>query len=416
MLNKIKIKIYNFLRGTEKYTGTDNVYIAQSGGWLTLGNIISAAASFILSIAFARLLPKETYGEYRYIISVMSLFAISSLKGLDDALIQSAARNFEGSFKKILNVKLKWSFWGSAASIIWGFYFINAGQTNLGLSFFVVATFLPWMLTGNTYLSYLQGKKLFGVNVKYDVLTQILATSVIASSLFFTKNLIVITFVFFASHTIFRNYFSLKTLKKYPPNQNEDPKTISYGKHLTLISIVTLVSNEFDRIILFSYLGPVQLAIYSFALTPIKQIRNLLRNVRMLAYPKLAARNEEEIKRTFPKKLLKFSLFIAAGAGIYILIAPYLFKIFFPRYMESVNYSRLLTLMLMSSPASMLTLVLASKMKKRELYYINTFESISLIALLFILTPFYGIIGVIGARIISAGFHLLLAWIMFKKL
>lgn len=417
MFNKIKLKINEFLIGTQKYTGTDNVYIARSGGWLTIGNIISAGVSFLLSIAFARYISKETYGEFRYILSAMSIFAIASLKGLDDALIQSVARGFEGSYKKLLNTRLKWTILGSAASVIWGLYFlINKGQPALAISFFITALFLPPMITGNTYLSYLQGKKLFGTNVKYDVLTQSIATSFLILSLFFVRNIILITLIFFLSHTLVRNFFSIRTLKKYPPNDKEDSQTISYGKHLSLMSVVTLAANELDKIILFSFAGATQLAIYSFAMMPIKQMRNLLRNLRALAYPKFSERDKEEIKKTLPKKIIKFSILLAALGGLYVIIAPYLYKIFFPKYMDSVYYSKLLIFSLASFPASMLTLALASKMKKKELYYVNTLQSASTIIFLIVLTPLYGMMGVIFARILAAAFYLALSWVMFKRL
>ena len=37
MINKIKNRIYNILRQSEKYTQTDMVYLAKGGFWLTLG-------------------------------------------------------------------------------------------------------------------------------------------------------------------------------------------------------------------------------------------------------------------------------------------------------------------------------------------------------------------------------------------
>ena len=73
MIKKIKEKIYNLLRWSEKYTKTDMVYLAHGGFWLSFGQIISSLSSFLLAIAFANLLPKETYGNYKYILSIASI-------------------------------------------------------------------------------------------------------------------------------------------------------------------------------------------------------------------------------------------------------------------------------------------------------------------------------------------------------
>ena len=69
MINFIKEKIYKLLRKSEKWTHTDMIYLAKGGFWLTLGQIISSVSSFALAVAFANFLPKEVYGNYKYIIS-----------------------------------------------------------------------------------------------------------------------------------------------------------------------------------------------------------------------------------------------------------------------------------------------------------------------------------------------------------
>ena len=66
---KIKEKIFNLLHWSQKYTGTDMVYLATGGFWLISGQIFYSATAFLLSIAFANLWSKETYGIYTYIIS-----------------------------------------------------------------------------------------------------------------------------------------------------------------------------------------------------------------------------------------------------------------------------------------------------------------------------------------------------------
>ena len=81
-MEKIKIKAYNLLRWSEKWTKTDMIYLARGGFWLTLGQVISSLSAFLLAIAFANLLPKETYGEYKYILSIASILAIPTLTGM----------------------------------------------------------------------------------------------------------------------------------------------------------------------------------------------------------------------------------------------------------------------------------------------------------------------------------------------
>ena len=67
MIKKYKNSVYTFLRKTEKYTKTDMVYLASGGFWLSIKTALSILIALSLSIAFANLLPKETFGEYKYI-------------------------------------------------------------------------------------------------------------------------------------------------------------------------------------------------------------------------------------------------------------------------------------------------------------------------------------------------------------
>ena len=125
---------------------------------------------------------------------------------------------------------------------------------------------------------------------------------------------------------------------------------------------------------------------------------------------------KEKIKQTLPKKLLLATFLVALTILIYIIIAPYLYKIFFPQYAESVFYSRLFSLSLLVFPITMIRVSLQSQMLTKELYKISIISPIILIVLLFILTPLYGILGVVVARLLSNVFYFFLVWIPFKKM
>jgi len=411
-----KNSIYKFLRKSQKFTGTDNIYIAKYGSYLTIGNIISTIASFLLAMAFARLLPKETYGQYKYILSIVAILSIFSLQGMNKAIIQGVAKGFDGVLKKGFKAKLKWSLLGSVASIGIAIYFWLQGNIEFTISFLIIATFLPLFKSGEIYQFYLSGKKMFGKKVSYTVLTQLLSTAFLLLTLFLTTNLIILILVYFLSYSALRNLFLFLTIKKTKLNKLEDPGTISYGKHLSLMSILGIISQQIDKILLFSLLGPIQLAIYSFAVLPIQYIRAPLQNIQELAFPKLSARSKQEIKKTLPKKLIKSVLLILPMIIIYIVIAPYFYKIFFPQYTDSIFYSRLFSITLLVFPISMMQLSLLAQRKTKDLYKINIILPIIQILLFVVLIPLYGILGVIIALLLSQALHLIIVWFFFKQI
>jgi len=416
MTQKTKSIIKNFLEKTQKIAGTDIIYIAKYGSYLTIGNLISLVASFLLSIALARLLPKEVYGDYRYVLSIFELLAIFSLQGINGAIVQGVARGFEGTVKDGLKTKLRWSLLGSLASIIIGTYFWLKGNTDFTISFLIVAAFLPLMKGSEIYQSLLDGKKLFNRRVRYSIIIQIFYIFTFLLILLLTKSLVIIIFAYFFSVTLIRTYFLIKSFKKFLQNNSSDPEIIKYGKNVSLIGVIGLISQQIDKILLFHFVGPVKLAIYSFATLPIDHLRSPLQSIQEIALPKLATRSVEEIKKTLPKKLLKASLLILLAIISYILFVPYVYKIFFPQYLDAVSYSRLFCLDLLVFPISMMMLALYAKMKTKELYRVNVLNSIIEIVLITILTPLYGIVGVIAARLISRIFYFFLAYYSFKRM
>src|SRR3990167_10664736 len=92
---RVRGRLYRFLRWSERYTKTDMVYLASGGFWLVLGQIIFALSAFILAVAFANLVPQATYGTYKNLTSMAAMFAIFSLPGMAVAVTRASAQGNE---------------------------------------------------------------------------------------------------------------------------------------------------------------------------------------------------------------------------------------------------------------------------------------------------------------------------------
>lgn len=415
-MKNFKQKIHNLLKWSEQYTATDMVYLAKGGFWLTLGQIVSAGSAFLLAIAFANLLPKETYGTYKYILSIAGILSISTLAGMNTAIIQAVARGYEGSFIPILKIKIYWGLMGGLASLILaGYYYFN-GNTTLTISFLISAVFLPFMDSFGIYNTLLLGRKLFNVSVKYSIISQIIAVAALIAALFFTKNIFLILLAYFTSWTILRFIFLKITLKKFPPNNQQDSQTISYGKHLSFMNILPLIAQQLDKILLWHFLGPVQLAIYSFAIAIPNQIKSLFKNLQTLILPKFSERSREEIKTALFNKILKLGMLLIFITILYILFAPFIYKILFPEYLESILYSQIFAISIIATTLAILpTTFLQAKLAQKELYQFYTIGAIFQIAALFILIYQLGLIGAVIAKIISEFFNLICLFFLIKR-
>ena len=415
MIKEFKVWLYQFLRKTQKYTGTDNIYLAKGGFWLTLGQIISTAASFLLAVAFANLLDPIVYGNYRYVLSLVGILSIFTLPGMGIAIAQAAARGLEGSFYQGFKEKIKFGVLGSIAAVgLAGYYFFR-GNYILPVPLLISAIFLPLMLASQVYSSFLTGKKLFNFQVKYTTLSQIISVGIIITVLFLTKNLFWLIAVYFVSHTFLNYFFYLITQKKFQPNKKKDPQTLSYGKHLSLMGVFTQIASSLDRIIIFHYLGAVGVAIYQFAIAPPEQIKGFLSSLNILALPKFSQRNITEIKKGIKNKFIKLSLFAILVVGSYILIAPFLYKIFFPQYQESILYSQLFALGMLNLPFFLFGEALEAKVKIKEQYSKNIITPIFQIGLMVVLVIWLGLLGIIIARIITRIFGGFLGFFFYHR-
>ena len=262
-------KIYKLLRRSEKYTKTDMVYLAKGGFWLTINQIISISSAFLLSIALANLLPKEIYGQYKYIISIFSILAISTLPGMDTAVTRSIAQGNEGSFKQALKTKMKWGLLGALVSLCFAiYYFVNQNNTLAG-SFAIVAFALPTVDSWALYTSYFNGKKLFNKLAKYAGTLKIISTFTIISVVYLSDNIFWLLLAFFVPFIVIRLIYLFIIKNKYKPNKNIDSQTIKYGKHLSFVGVLGSIAMQIDKVLIFHYIGAAELAIYSLAISPL---------------------------------------------------------------------------------------------------------------------------------------------------
>ena len=89
MVQKAKNKIYKALRWSEKYTKTDMLYLAKSGSWLSFGHGFAMLSGFFMSLAFANLFPRESFGTYKFVLSMAGILGAFSLTGMGTAVTQA---------------------------------------------------------------------------------------------------------------------------------------------------------------------------------------------------------------------------------------------------------------------------------------------------------------------------------------
>lgn len=422
IIENYRSKTYNFLRWSEKWTKTDMVYFASGNFWLLGGRFIAIITGMGLSVAFANLLPKETFGTYKYVISLAGILSAFSLTGMGTSVVRSVAQGFDSIIKKSFWTSFKWSLAGTSTLSIIGsiYYFIN-GNNTLGIALLFIALTYPILGSGGMATSFLHGKKDFKRLTTLGIPRNILSIFIILIALLISKNVLVIIGTYFISNAIISLSYYLYVLKIYKPDTNNIDKEVEienkrYARHLSVMGFFSLVASEIDKLLLWHFAGPVQVAIYSLALTPVNELKNLTENIFPLALPKFANKDISEVKKRIPFRILQMTLIILPIIIIYILLVPFLFKFLFPKYMESIIYTQLLALILILQSKGFIETLFTAHAKVKQKYLTTFVSSLFKIILFVILIPQYGILGIIYSVLLSELLSYAFTIYLFRKL
>ena len=403
MIQRFRKKTYNFLRWGEKYTKTDNVYLAKGGFWSFIGQFSASLIAFIFAIIVAQVLPKEVYGQYKYIISIVSILGMFSLSGLGTSVFQSISRGFDGALQEGFWLNLRWSILVFIGALGLFGYYLFLGNSTLAIGILIGGCATPFLVSSNLSGVFLFAKKDFRrQNIYFDIIENLLPFMLLVLTILITKNPAIIASVYFISNTVVTFYLYRRVVKIYKPDaQKKDKGMLRYGKHLSLIGFLGGIVGNIDQVLLFHFVGPVELAIYNFAIAIPDQTKGPLKTLDNMMQTNFANRPESEIRTSMQNK--NFWLF--AGSLIfviaYILAAPLIFKIFFPQYISAVFYSQIYAVSLLSMSLIPANSYLISKKLVREQYIANTVISIFKISFLFVGVFFWGLIGLIVARALT---------------
>jgi len=297
----------------------------------------------------------------------------------------------------------------------------------LGWSFVFVALALPFFDTPLIYEHWLRGKEKFRKVSVYRSLTQIIFTIFFGVYIYiFSPPVIWMIFWYLFGFTILRSFFYIKTFgfpnlsfnKVFKTGTKPEKETLAYGKHLSAMNALTIIFLAVDKVVVFHFLGATSLAIYAFALSLPDQIKAALKQIISVAMPKLAERKYEDIKRTALKRLLILLSGVSLMVVVYILLAPLMYGLFFPQYMESVLLSQVVALAIIPNAGVFFVRTIFNAQMKTTLQYIFSIIY-PIIQTILLLVGFFigGMIGMIIGFVIAQyiGLALALQLLYFKK-
>lgn len=404
MLAEGKNRLYALLRRLEPFTKTDMVYVMQGGFWLSVSQGVASFSAFFVAVAYANVLPPDLYGTYKFIISLAGILAAFTLPGINSTITKAVAIGRSGSVFSGTRMRFLGGLVGLLATLGIALYYYYNGNTTLALASLVLAVFLPFFDTFNVVGAYFHGKQNFRKDALWSNITRIIAAAILIGGVFLTQDLLLLLALYFGSYSLLRILVFLIVLRREKISEPSDPEAIPYGIHLSAINVFNLVAAQIDKVLIFHYLGAVEVAIYSIATALPEHLKSFVRNAATLAAPKYSKLTEEEARGSLPnlwRKMIIFTGVLLLGVGLYVVLAPTFFKIVFPAYLDAIPYSQLYALAILTGVMVLPVSLIQYQQRTREMYVLNIVNYTIQIGALVAFIPLWGIWGAVWARLLS---------------
>lgn len=380
----------------------DLKYALSGAASLLFAHIISVLTIILSSYVFANFLSPEVYGEYKYLLTLGITLSIFTFTGAGAAVLQAAAKNVYGFYHYIRRVQLLYSMSITVLAFAGAYYYYIQNNNNLAIGLCIIALLQPAFNNSMLIFQFLYGTQQFNVSARTQATKAIIVTIVATISLFSTSNVLWLLLVYFLSNISVNYFFQFK----YGPSRLEvleddlqAKKIIQYAKHSSTQNILTGISNQLDKILIFQNLGAADLAMYAFATALPDQLKGLTTTIDALLLPRFAKHSEASIRKGILRKALLYFSLLALCVALYFFMAPHIFRLLYPSYAAAISLSQIYIFGLLSGIGSIPLAALKSRMQNRQLYQFNVFTSLFQISALVILLPTFGLLGAVFARI-----------------
>lgn len=395
------------IRLIENRFRTDARYFLKGGFWMTLSQVITIILGILSTAIFANVLSAEAYGVYKYLIGLATIFASVSLTGLGQSILQTAASGLVNFYNQSFRTNLIFNLGVIISSLSGGIYYYLNGNSTLATGCLLIALFQPVINLFQFSPAILMGTKQFRKSTTQQIVKGVFVTGSTIAAILFTTNVLVLLGVYLGAHAV-SNVFSdwyYRPKNAAPVPASTVAKYIAYAKHTSIRNAINELARRADTVLVFTQLGAADLTLYSIASVVPEQIKGSFKNLANLLLPKYAHRPKEYFaSKDFLIRSSHLFLLLLCITAAYIVSAEILYTVLFPTYPEAVFYSQLLALSFVSYIAYLPNTYLKANLVENVLYRVSIYNSIFQILCMITLLHFWGLIGVVTARIINSFF------------
>lgn len=414
----LKNKLIRFLRFTEKYAKTDMVHFAKSNFWLNLNRGLSVVNGLALSVAFAHFLTKESYGTYAFVLAVLGLFSMPTSSALGAGIGKPVSRGHSPVIFEGMRAVLPWSLASGIGLCLVGGYYFFSGNNLLAISFVLGGIILPISVANGVAKSFLNSKGNFQLTAKFSLWRTPLMSVLLILTAYFTESAFYIIVVSILGNALLGLLLYTQVKKIYAAELSQPTEEKFPGKfafHSAILSVFGYLSEKMDSILLWKFAGAAPVAIYNYALSPVREIRSVIETQGVIAAPKFAQKEFAHVRANISLRVRQMYIIALPLMILYMVAAPYIFKYMFPQYIEAVGLSQLLALSLLSAPRRLLSIAISAHQRIKDSYITSVLPNAIRLILMIILVPLYGIKGAAIALLAAEAVDYVILGILMKR-
>lgn len=416
----LKRKAVGLLRGAERYTKTDMVYLAKGGFWLSFAQAAAALSALGLSIIVDRYLDKGVYGSYKYVTSVLAIFGALTITGIGTIVIREVARGKDSVVRWAFATSARWALIPTFATLLFAGYTYTTGAHALAAAFAIAAFVFPLSNAAGVYQSYFAGKKDFKRSSTYWITANIFTVVSIGAAMlvFGTVPAIVATATIAGAVSSYIAYrIATHSIVEDAGSEGADNHASHEGFawHLSGLNILSTASANVDKIVVFHFLGPVAAATYVFAMAIPDQFRAIFKSAARIALPKLAERSYDEVRSTLPRKMASGVALAALAVIGYAFVAQYIYAFLFPSYVEAVAYSRVLAITSIFVFGQVAVATFQAHGKTGNLYRYSAVADFMQIVVSISFVPIFGLWGAVWSAVVGRGVAFIYSIVLLRR-
>lgn len=390
---------------------------AKHSLWMVGGQFLVSVVTFFVTYVLANYVSKEVVGEYRLVLAVYSTVSVCALYGMSTALMQSVAAGKSGSVGTAFRLKLQYGTIGSLLFVVLAlYYYFIGGHATLLWPFLLCAVTLPFLEAYSLYAPYLQGAARFRESSVALTIDRSLTSILVAVAAFLVPALLPITIAYLCTHGVVQYFLYHYALRREPPNEHDDPEMVPYARHITIMSVVSALTAQLDKYILFIFFGPVPLAFFWIASTIPQEVGRVVSMVTSTFFPRFVQTEHTSLVRVVRRLFWYAALVLGLLVLVYVALARPLFAWLFPEYVDADGLSIALMFGFGFIPYFVVWQIFSAKRNVRALYYLSVGEPLLTVVLYMLLIPTWGLWGItIAICTKTAVMNFLALWYLYLR-